>query len=208
MARPARVSPARILAAAADEFAERGFGGARVDRIARRARVNKAMLYYHFKSKRDLYRALLRRVFTLASERMGAIARSNLSSVEKIERAVAGFADLIREHPYMPAIMLREVAEAGVHLDRDTLAALSGVPRTVAGIIQEGAERRAFRPVDPVFAYFSMMAPIVMFLAAAPIRQEVQDLHLMNLGAGSSDQFVHHMQDMLCRALACDASRA
>jgi AcrR family transcriptional regulator len=51
MARRARVSPDRILAAAALEFAERGFAGARVDRIARRANVNKAMLYYHFMSK-------------------------------------------------------------------------------------------------------------------------------------------------------------
>ena len=60
MPRRPRVSPDRILAAAAAEFAERGFGGARVDRIARRARVNKAMLYYHFRSKRELYRTLLR----------------------------------------------------------------------------------------------------------------------------------------------------
>ena len=61
MPRPARVSPDRILAAAALEFAERGYAGARVDRIARRARVNKAMLYYHFGSKQGLYRTLLAR---------------------------------------------------------------------------------------------------------------------------------------------------
>src|SRR5712692_4852660 len=118
MPRPARVSPDRILAAAALEFAERGFGGARVDRIASRARVNKAMLYYHFKSKQGLYRALLRRVFTLAAGRFGVIAGSDALPAEKMDRAVAGLADLIREHPYMPAIMLREVAEAGAHLDR------------------------------------------------------------------------------------------
>ena len=68
MGRPARVSPDRILAAAALEFAERGYAGARVDRIARRARVNKAMLYYHFHSKQGLYRALLRQIFSRASE--------------------------------------------------------------------------------------------------------------------------------------------
>ena len=77
MPRPARVSPDRILAAAAVEFAARGFGGARVDRIARRARVNKAMLYYHFKSKQGLYRALLRRTFSLAAARFQAIAASD-----------------------------------------------------------------------------------------------------------------------------------
>ena len=74
MPRRSRVSPDQILAAAAAEFADRGFAGARVDRIARRARVNKAMLYYHFGSKQRLYRTLLRRVFTLAGERLLRIA--------------------------------------------------------------------------------------------------------------------------------------
>ena len=69
MARPARVSPEQILDAAAREFAERGYAGARVDRIARRAAVNKAMLYYHFASKRQLYRTLLRRMFARAADR-------------------------------------------------------------------------------------------------------------------------------------------
>src|SRR5947209_14597739 len=74
MPRPARVSPDRILAAAALEFSERGFAGARVDRIAHRARVNKAMLYYHFTSKQRLYRTLLRRMFTRAAERLQSVA--------------------------------------------------------------------------------------------------------------------------------------
>ena len=82
MARPARVSPDRILAAAAVEFAERGFAGARVDRIARRARVNKAMLYYHFKSKQGLYRTLLRQIFTLAAGRLSEIAALDISPAE------------------------------------------------------------------------------------------------------------------------------
>ena len=44
----------RLLTAAAAEFAARGFAGASVDRIARAARVNKAMIYYHFRSKAAL----------------------------------------------------------------------------------------------------------------------------------------------------------
>ena len=58
-------SRARLVHAAASEFAARGFAGANVDRIARAARVNKAMIYYHFKSKQALYRRLLRDMFTL-----------------------------------------------------------------------------------------------------------------------------------------------
>jgi AcrR family transcriptional regulator len=51
----ARDSRAAIFRAAAVEFSERGYDAAGTDRIAARARVNKAMLYYHFGSKRDLY---------------------------------------------------------------------------------------------------------------------------------------------------------
>jgi AcrR family transcriptional regulator len=57
---PARTQE-RILAAALREFSEKGFAGARVDRIARRARVNKRMLYHYFGNKESLFREILAR---------------------------------------------------------------------------------------------------------------------------------------------------
>src|SRR5438105_1741853 len=138
MPRRARVSPDRILAVAALEFAERGFAGARVDRIARRARVNKAMLYYHFTSKANLYRTLLRRLFTTAAERLRAIGDVEIDPAAKLDRVIAELAGVIEEHPFFPAIMLREIAEGGAHLDRATLSALASVPRAVGAIIADG----------------------------------------------------------------------
>ena len=65
MASPATRSPERtrerIVAAALAEFATRGFSGARVDAIARRARINKRMLYHYFGNKEQLYSEILRR---------------------------------------------------------------------------------------------------------------------------------------------------
>src|SRR5207237_9977589 len=48
----------RIVTAARDEFARHGFDGARVDQIARRAGVNKQLLFYYFHSKRGLFDAV------------------------------------------------------------------------------------------------------------------------------------------------------
>src|SRR5438105_15926018 len=63
--RPGSRNPQRsqelILAAAFQEFAEQGFAGARVDRIARRAGINKRMLYHYFGDKEALFRQVLRR---------------------------------------------------------------------------------------------------------------------------------------------------
>jgi len=54
----------RILAAALKEFAAKGFAGARVDLIARRAAINKRMLYHYFGNKEGLFKAVLRRKIT------------------------------------------------------------------------------------------------------------------------------------------------
>jgi TetR/AcrR family transcriptional regulator len=54
-------SQQRILDAALNEFAAQGFAGARVDVIARRARINKRMLYHYFGDKEGLFREMLRR---------------------------------------------------------------------------------------------------------------------------------------------------
>ena len=71
--RPAARSRGRLLAAAAQEFAARGYEGAKVDRIAARARLNKAMLYYHFHNKAALYREILRDVFGAAAAAVEAV---------------------------------------------------------------------------------------------------------------------------------------
>ncbi len=65
-----------ILDAASSVFAADGFGGARVDEIARRAGVNKALLYYHVGNKQALYTAVLMRTFDrLEAALAGAMSR-------------------------------------------------------------------------------------------------------------------------------------
>lgn len=53
----------RLLEAAIEEFADHGRMGARIDRIALRARVNKQLIYHYFRSKDGLYVAALRRAY-------------------------------------------------------------------------------------------------------------------------------------------------
>ena len=61
MSRDPERTQQRILVAALKEFSAHGFAGARVDSIARRASINKRMLYHYFGNKEELFRAVLRR---------------------------------------------------------------------------------------------------------------------------------------------------
>ena len=51
----------RIVTSAREEFAKRGYSGARVDRIAKTAGVNKQLLFYYYHSKRGLFQTVLKR---------------------------------------------------------------------------------------------------------------------------------------------------
>ncbi len=165
------------------------------------------MIYYHFRSKQELYRALLRRMFQAIADRLREVADSDASPAAKIDRVVATLAELVGEHAHLPAVMLREIADGGARLDRDTLAALASLPAIVAGIVQQGVTIGAFRAVPPIFAYFAMVAPIIFYRASAPIRAEVTDLHLVDLRL-TPEAFVQHMQEAQRRMLAAGAPSA
>ena len=73
----------RIVAAAREEFARRGFAGARVEQIVRRAGVNKQLLFYYYHSKRGLFQAVLDQS---ATDLEGALAALTLPSGAPLER--------------------------------------------------------------------------------------------------------------------------
>ena len=160
----------RILAAATAEFALRGFDGTTVDRISARARLNKAMIYYHFRSKHDLYSSVLRDIFTTIGDGLTAIAASNADPADKLDRFVAAFVIEGQAHAHVAPIMLREIAEGGRRLDEETYTVMVRVVRAMTGIVTEGRAAGQFGPVDPILLYLTTVWPIVVYLATTPIR--------------------------------------
>jgi TetR/AcrR family transcriptional regulator len=71
----------RILKAALAEFAANGLAGTRCEDIARRARVNKRMLFYCFGSKQELYREILRRKFSHRAKLYESVPRDVGSAI-------------------------------------------------------------------------------------------------------------------------------
>src|SRR5262245_56018644 len=80
-----------LMTAGTDLFARNGFEGTRVDLIARKARVNKAMINYHFGGKAGLYRAILLDLFTATLERVGPLRTSQLPADQLLRSFVKDF---------------------------------------------------------------------------------------------------------------------
>src|SRR6186997_938790 len=94
----------RLLAAAAAEFAARGFDGAKVDRIAATARINKAMIYYHFKSKANLYREVLRDVFGAVAAAVVTVRDAGGPADVQLRAFIRALANASVSRPHFPAI--------------------------------------------------------------------------------------------------------
>jgi AcrR family transcriptional regulator len=159
-----RDSRGGLFQAAARDFAEHGYEAAGVDRIARKARVNKAMLYYHFGSKRGVYHAVLLDMFGAVGVRARAIASGPGSAEEKLDAWIRAVAEEAGERPWFPPIMLREIASGGPNLDPETLGAMNAIVGTIRDIVLQGQREGCFRDVDPLLAHLTITPAILVFL--------------------------------------------
>ena len=191
----------RILAAAALEFAARGFDGAKVDRIAARARLNKAMLYYHFQNKAALYREILAGMFQALAARVEGIVREGVPPEDQIRRFIAAVAAESAARPHFPPMWMREMAEGGRHLDADVLGEALRVLRVLGAILAEGRDRGAFRPLHPFVVHMSIVAPIVLFGATAPIREKFPQVRAGAMPDVTRDHVVAYVETATLAAL-------
>jgi TetR/AcrR family transcriptional regulator len=159
-----------ILDAAADVFAESGFHGARIDRIAQRAGVNKAMLYYRVGDKRELYR----RVVLRAQEKFRGAFREALAASagagETLALLLRGVARHAFSDPLVPSIILRELAGRGQTLPSDAREGISEFMTSLRSIVRRGVEEGTLRQVDPIALQFMVMGSLFTLSLSAALR--------------------------------------
>jgi len=204
--RTSEASHAAIFAAAAEEFSERGFEAGGVDRIAAKARVNKAMLYYHFGSKRALYIEVLRDMFRAVSAKARGIADGPGTAPEKLERWVATIIQEAAARPWFPPIMLRELASGAPRFDPETFALMNAVFGAVRDVLLQGRREGSFEDADPLLTHLTIMPPILIFFA----RQRVLAAKEVTSGVlepRQIDAFILHMQRAALRLVQKEGPR-
>ena len=166
----------KLLAAAIEVFGETGFVSARVDEIARRAGVNKALLYYYFGSKDALYAAVISGVADQALAVLDRNLTPKLSPEDRVRAFANSIAEVARKNPSFPPLMLREIASGGAGLPDPVLARIAGVFGHMASILDDGARKKRFRRVDPVVTHMLFAGGLFVLLAASPIRKRLRNL--------------------------------
>lgn len=150
-----------ILAAAEEEFAEKGLAGARVDAIAEQSGANKRMLYYYFGSKENLYLAVLERAYGEMRQAERELNLLGLEPLDAIRKLVEFKFDYYQEHPGLIRLLAGEnMLDASFlkhsrHL-REMHSSLGEVLKTV---LAAGETQQVVKPgIDPVHLYVSITA--------------------------------------------------
>jgi AcrR family transcriptional regulator len=149
----------KILEAASIEFARFGLGGARVERIAAQASANVRMLYYYFRSKDDLFLAVLERAYAKIREAEKGLELDQGEPEEAVRRLVRFTWDFQLSHPEFITLLNSENLHQGRHLKKSSVVAELHSPllAMIGRLIERGARAGVFRrDVDPMQFYITI----------------------------------------------------
>jgi AcrR family transcriptional regulator len=144
---------ARIIQAAMDEFASRGFKGASMDAIAARTDTTRAMINYYFGGKEKVYLAVIEHVYAEVREAESRLEPDHLPPAEAIRRIVEFTFDYYLEHEGFVHLVVAENQARGRHLKKSKAMRTLNRPviETLARVIERGQRDGSFRRgVDPV----------------------------------------------------------
>ena len=166
--RDADRSQRTILNAARGEFAEHGLGGARMDRIAEHAGLNKRLIYYYFEDKEKLFQAVLEQAYRDIREEEHKLNLLDLKPETALRRLVEFTWNYYLEHPEFLTLLNSANLHRARHLAQSQQARQLNSPliATLGDILERGRAQGTFRGgIDPLQLYVSIAGLSYFYLS-------------------------------------------
>lgn len=159
----------KIFDAAHEVFVQKGMDGAKMQEIADRAGINKALLHYYYRSKEKLYEMVARAIIGRAVPIIREFLETDYPLEEKIRHFVTFYVDLIARNPYIPIFVISEMNK---HPDRFIDHILpKEIPKPDVFLRQVEAEIAAgrIRPIKPQHLLVNMVSLCIFPFMAKPM---------------------------------------
>jgi TetR/AcrR family transcriptional regulator len=170
--RDAVTTKAAIVAAALEEFADLGLAGARIDEIARTARVNKALLYYYFENKEHLYQGVIEQMFVAMTDALRGALDTSDGPREKLLAFLDANFKVLAGQPAYARLLEQEMDIVKVFLNNlkpDTapefFQRITPLLTEFRAVLEEGVTSGVFRPID-----IDAVLPLLLMLVRTAVR--------------------------------------
>jgi TetR/AcrR family transcriptional regulator len=161
-----------ILNAAMEEFIDKGRHGAKMQNIANRAGVNKALLHYYYRSKEKLYAKIFKIVYKRFFSEFIKLINNDKPFLEILRSFIPTYMNLLNKNPKIPLFIMKELSEGGetVHnvLKREIDDGKLSYKRFDM-IIQQAVDKGEIVALDPHQLIATIIGSCLFFFIAEPI---------------------------------------
>jgi TetR/AcrR family transcriptional regulator len=202
--RRTEITRTTVLAAALREFAQLGLAGARVDRIAQRAGVNKQALYYHYGSKEDLFRATLASVYKDAMPIHQVWNAPGLSPEQAMRSLITALFEHFRRIEDGTSVIAHENRYHGKHLTpkirHQIRAAIAPIIDAIENVLTRGQKEGVFaKNVTVANLYLTLIAQSMFYFSHAYTLSAILEYDLLSDDAVES--WKSHVEEFVLAAL-------
>jgi len=163
-----------ILDAAKDIFQHKGMDGARMQEIADKAGINKAMLHYYYRSKQKLFEAVFNSAINLMAPKIVKIINTDEHLFVKIENFTDKYIGFISKHNYIPSFIINEL-NRNPDLLKDIFKNRNEnqIEQKLINQINELVEKGEIRPIDPEQLLLDIMSLSIFPIIGQPLLKNI-----------------------------------
>ena len=164
----------KILVSAAELFHKKGYDGTRMQEIADKAKINKGLLHYYFKSKDSLFETVFSNTFRKVLSQLESTLLKEVSLEEKIDLIVDGYMDTLSKNTSLPRFVMNELSKnpdqfIAKHMNSSMKSAFSIFELAV----QKEIKAKNIRPIDPRQLCINLISMSIFPFMGKPILQVV-----------------------------------
>ncbi|OAB30399.1 transcriptional regulator, TetR family [Flavobacterium fryxellicola] len=189
-----------ILNAAKEIFQQKGMDGARMQEIADKAKINKALLHYYYRSKQLLFEAVFKSAFSLLAPQLNKVLNDDSDLFEKITKFTDSYITFVIKHPYLPNFVIQELNKNPDFVmklrSQENFPTIDKFKQQVTDAIKEGI----IKPIEAEQLFINIIA-----LNLFPFLGEPLLMALLNVDKKSYTQLLQdrkaHVADFIINAI-------
>jgi len=168
----------KVLDAAEVLFARRGFSGVGMREVAEAAGIGKSSLFHHFKTKVELYAAVVGRLLDLIDLRLTRSLARGGTPLDRLDRWIDELLDLLAEHPSAARLLLRSIFEdddltGASPEERAVERVIERIFAAASNLLREGMESGVFRMASIPHTIQSLVGLTVYHFASGEFGEEL-----------------------------------
>ena len=153
-------------------FSKLGYELTCLESVAKECGITKPAIYYHFKDKATLYKAVVCPEFTALARKIEEFTQTG-SAVQRLNAYIHTFGEFLISNPDFSAIFAREIANGSANLPDECIEQLSRTIKQLIKILHTGVSERVFEEESPFLIQMMIVTPLISCHTTKPLRERI-----------------------------------